>query len=157
MLSAGEKAPDFCLKNQDGEEVCLMELAGKWIVLYFYPKDNTPGCTLEAIFFSRALEDFTKANTEIYGVSADSCQSHQKFRNKHDITIQLLSDDSHGVMEKYGAWDEKKMYGKSFLGIKRSTFIIDPEGIIRHVWPNVKVKGHSDAVKQRLIELQKGE
>ncbi len=154
MLSIGEKAIDFCLPNQSEEDVCLEDMKGKWIVLYFYPKDNTPGCTLEAINFSKDLEDLTKANTLIYGISADSCQSHVKFRNKHDIAIELLSDADHAVMEKYGVWGEKKMYGKTFLGISRTTFLIDPEGVVKHVWKKVRVKGHSESVKEKLAELQ---
>jgi len=154
MLDTGKRAPDFCLLDQYEEEICLGGLKGKWIILYFYPKDNTPGCTLEAINFSRELEDLTKINTEIFGISADSCQSHMKFMNKHGLKIQLLSDEGHEVLKKFGAWGEKKMYGKTFLGIIRSTFIIDPEGGIRHVWPKVRVKGHVEAVRERLIELQ---
>ncbi len=154
MLEIGEIAPDFCLPDQYGDDICLGGLRGKWVVLYFYPKDNTPGCTLEAINFSRELEVFTKANTMIFGISADTCQSHMKFMNRHGLRIQLLSDEGHEVLKKFGAWGEKKMYGKTFLGITRSTFLIDPEGRIRHVWPKVRVKGHVEAVKERLMELQ---
>ncbi len=153
-LKAGDKAPNFCLPNNLKGETCLKDLRGKWVVLYFYPKDNTPGCTMEAIYFSKALEEFKGLDTEILGVSADSVESHCKFAEKHELSITLLSDIERNVLQDYGVWKEKKMYGKSFLGIARSTFIIGPEGKIAYIWPKVKVKGHAEDVKYTLMELQ---
>jgi len=153
-LNLGEPAPDFCLPNSLRTETCLKDLRGKWVVLYFYPKDNTPGCTMEAIYFSKAMEEFKALGTEILGVSADSVESHCGFAEKHDLAITLLSDVDRKVLEEYGVWKQKSMYGKSFLGISRTTFIIDPQGKIAHVWPKVKVPGHGDAVKKKLKELQ---
>jgi len=153
-LNVGETAPDFCLPNNLEGKTCLKDLKGKWVVLYFYPKDNTPGCTMEAIYFSKAMEEFKALGTEILGVSADSVESHCKFAEKHDLAITLLSDVQHETLAKYAVWKEKKMYGKSFLGIVRSTFIINPDGKIAHVWPKVKVKGHDEDVKSTLKQLQ---
>jgi peroxiredoxin Q/BCP len=153
-LDVGSKAPVFCLSNQDGKEVCLDNFKGKWIVLYFYPKDNTKGCTLEAIDFTLSLNEFEKADAKILGVSPDSVKSHLNFCAKHDLKITLLSDPDHEVLEKYGVWKLKKMYGREYYGVERSTFIIDPNGNIAYSWRKVRVKGHVDAVKQRLLELQ---
>lgn len=153
-LKPGDQAPDFCLSNNLDGQTCLKDLKGKWIVLYFYPKDNTPGCTMEAIYFSKALEEFKALGTEILGVSADSVESHCKFAEKHELAITLLSDVDHEVMAKYAVWKEKKMYGRTFLGIVRTTFIIDPDGKIAHVWPKVKVKDHTEDVKAKLKQLQ---
>jgi peroxiredoxin Q/BCP len=154
MLEVGKSAPDFCLNDQTGSESCLKDFKGKWVVLYFYPKDNTPGCTKEAIEFSKFLKDFDKMGAVILGTSADSIESHQHFITKQSLKINLLSDPDKEVLEKYGAWQKKKLYGRSFLGIVRSTYLIDPEGKIAHVWPKVKVAGHAEAVKGKLAELQ---
>ena len=154
MLEVGQAAPDFCLPNSLRAETCLNRLRGKWVVLYFYPKDNTPGCTMEAIYFSKAMEEFKALGTEILGVSADSVESHCGFAEKHDLAITLLSDTERKVLESYGVWKQKSMYGKSFLGISRTTFIIGPDGKIAHIWLKVKVPGHGDAVKKKLLELQ---
>jgi peroxiredoxin Q/BCP len=154
LPKTGDAAPDFCLPNNLKSETCLKDLRGKWVVLYFYPKDNTPGCTMEAIYFSKAMEEFKALGTEILGVSADSVESHCGFAEKHDLAITLLSDVDRQVLEKYGVWTKKSMYGKSFLGISRTTFIIDPKGKIAHVWPKVKVAGHGDDVKAVLKKLQ---
>jgi peroxiredoxin Q/BCP len=154
MPKNGEAAPDFCLPNNLRTNTCLKDLKGKWVVLYFYPKDDTPGCTMEAIYFSKALEEFKALGTEILGVSADSVESHCGFAEKHDLSITLLSDVDRKVLEAYGVWKPKKMFGKSFLGISRSTFIIDPKGKIAHVWPKVSVSGHAEDVKKKLGELQ---
>ena len=154
-LRIGEKAPTFCLPDQDGKEVCFEDFVGKWLVLYFYPKDNTKGCTLEAIDFTNNLEDFESLDTDVIGVSPDSVRSHMSFRNKHDLKVTLLSDKDHEVLEKYGAWQLKKMFGREYFGVVRSTYLIDPEGNIAHVWSKVKVKGHVEAVKQKLAELRK--
>jgi len=154
VLQAGEKAPDFCLQDQDGNEVCLKAFRGKWVVLYFYPRDNTPGCTLEAIQFTAKHEAFKQMNTVILGISPDSMKSHCNFIEKHDLTLQLLSDESHRVLEAYGAWGEKKMAGKSFLGVIRTTCLINPDGKVQQLWQKVKVKGHAEAVLARLNEIQ---
>ena len=154
ILEVGEPAPDFCLPNQDGNETCLKDFRGKWIVLYFYPRDNTPGCTQEACDFTNHLGDFERLNAVVLGVSPDTVESHRRFIAKHDLKITLLSDTSHEVLEKYGVWKQKKMYGKTYMGVERSTFIIDPEGNIAHVWRRVRVKGHVDQVAQKLQELQ---
>lgn len=142
----GKKAPGFCLLDEGGRNVCLDDLLGKWTVLYFYPKDNTPGCTVEAKDFSCAAEDFSKLGARIVGISPDDKMSHLKFIGKHDLKVTLLSDPDHTVLEKYGAWKHKKLYGRSFLSVNRSTFLLDPEGVVRRVWRNVKVKGHVDEV-----------
>ncbi len=150
----GEKAPEFCLPDQDGKEVCLKDFRGKWVVLYFYPKDNTSGCTREAIDFTENLKDFEKLDAVVLGVSKDSVKSHKKFQEKHGLKITLLSDPEHRVIEAYGAWKLKKRYGREYYGTERSTFIIDPEGVIRHEWRNVKVKGHVGEVKETLKKLR---
>ncbi len=152
-LKVGDKAPDFCLPDKDGNEVCLKDFRGKWVVLYFYPKDNTSGCTKEAIGFTEQLDEFKKLNAEVVGISKDSIKSHQNFAQKHGLKIILLSDPEHRVIEQYGAWKLKKRYGREYYGTQRSTFLIDPDGIIRHIWPNVKVKGHVEDVLNRLKEL----
>ena len=125
-----EKAPDFCLKNQDGDEICLKNFLGKWVVLYFYPKDNSKSCTLEAIGFTESLEEFKRLEAVVLGVSPDSVKSHQNFIKKQNLKITLLSDPDHEVLEKFNVWQLKKMYGKEYYGVIRSTFIIDPEGYI---------------------------
>ncbi len=153
-LSIGDDAPDFCLPNQDGEKVCLRDFRGKWVILYFYPKDNTPGCTLEAKGFTDHLEEFQNLGAIVLGVSKDSVKSHKKFAEKHGLKITLLSDPEHKVIESYGAWGLKKRYGKESYGTIRSTFIIDPNGKIAALWYNVRVKGHVDEVKRRLEELK---
>jgi peroxiredoxin Q/BCP len=152
--NVGSEAPAFCLPNQDGEEICLGDIRGRWAVLYFYPKDNTKGCTLEALDFTLNKAEFEAMGAVVLGVSPDSVESHQGFCLKHDLTITLLSDPDHGVLEEYGVWDLKKMYGREFYGVVRSTFLIDPEGRIAHEWRKVKVGGHVDAVKEKLAELK---
>jgi len=153
MVEIGEKAPDFCLKNQDEQKLCLSDYHGKRVVLYFYPKDNTPGCTLEAVAFTYHEKEFNELDTIVLGISPDSCESHRKFQKKHDLTVTLLSDPDHEILEKYDVWKTKKMYGKEFLGVIRSTFIISPEGDIEHIWSKVKVNGHIEAVLEKLKEL----
>jgi len=154
MLKVGENAPEFCLPNQDDVEICLRDLKGKWIVLYFYPKDNTPGCATEACGFSEALPEFNDLDAVIFGVSPDSTKKHRNFIEKKDLDITLLSDEEKIVLESYGVWQLKKMYGREYMGVVRTTFIIDPDGVIQEVFNKVKVKGHVDAVKTRLQELQ---
>ena len=153
-LKIGNKAPLFCIANQEEEETCLKHFKDKYVVLYFYPKDNTKGCTMEAIYFTKYLEDYEKLNAVILGVSPDSCASHRKFIEKQGLKIMLLSDSEHKVLEKYGAWGLKKMRGKEYMGVIRSTFLIDPKGKIAYIWPKVKVKGHAEEVKEKLAELQ---
>ncbi len=154
MIQLESKAPEFCLPNQDDVEICLRDLRGKWIVLYFYPKDNTPGCTTEACDFSEAAPDFSTLNAVIIGVSADSTKSHRGFIEKKDLMITLLSDETTSMMQEYGVWALKKNYGKEYMGIVRSTLIINPEGIIKAIWKNVKVKEHARIVKEKLEVLQ---
>lgn len=156
MVEVGQKAPGFCLPNQDGVEICLRDLAGKWVVLYFYPKDNTPGCTTEACDFTVAVPQFEAMDAIILGVSPDSPKKHQNFIAKQALKITLLSDTSTETLKAYGAWGLKKLYGKEYEGVIRSTFLIDPEGNVAEVWPKVKVKGHAEAVKARLEALKNG-
>ncbi|WP_457597770.1 thioredoxin-dependent thiol peroxidase [Hydrogenimonas sp.] len=157
MVEVGRKAPEFCLPNQDTIEICLRDLKGKWVVLYFYPKDLTPGCTTEACDFTEAMPDFEGLNAVILGVSPDSPEKHRKFIEKKGLKITLLSDEEKEVLKAYGAWGPKKLYGKEYEGVIRSTFLIDPEGNIAAVWPKVRVKGHVEAVREKLESLQKGE
>ena len=145
MLQPGDKAPDFDLPTDTGR-VSLSAFKGKNIVLYFYPKDDTAGCTSEALQFSSEVEEFQKLGAVIIGVSKDSVASHAKFRAKHDLTIELAADPMGDVVEAYGAWVEKSMYGRKYMGIDRSTFLIDREGVVREVWRKVKVPGHIKAV-----------
>ena len=153
-LKVGNKALDFCLLDEKEEKTCLKDFKGKNVVLYFYPKDNTKTCTVEAISFTKHLKDYEKLNAIVLGVSPDSCGSHQKFIEKQGLKIKLLSDPEHKVIEKYGAWSLKKMRGKEYMGVIRSTFLIDAKGKIAHIWPNVKVKGHAEEVKEKLEEIQ---
>jgi peroxiredoxin Q/BCP len=153
-LNIGDKVPGFCLPDQNGDEVCLDDMRGDWLILYFYPKDNTKGCTLEAIDFTLNKTEFEKMGAKILGVSPDSVKSHENFCIKHDLTITLLSDPDHKALKLYNVWKLKKMYGREYMGVERSTFLVDPEGKISEVWRKVKVKGHVDAVKLRLAELQ---
>jgi thioredoxin-dependent peroxiredoxin len=152
----GKKAPPFCLPDADESRVCLGSFQGKWIVLYFYPKDNTPGCTVEAMQFNAALEKFAGLDAQVIGVSADTPESHQKFAERHSLSILLLSDTDHTVLDTYGSWKPKTLFGKEFLGTQRDTFLIDPEGIIVAVWRKVSPKGHADEVRELLL-AKKGE
>jgi peroxiredoxin Q/BCP len=153
-LKIGDKAPEFCLTETDGEEVCLKDLKGSWVVLYFYPKDNTKGCTLEAVEFTLAQSDFAEMGARVIGVSPDSIESHTKFKEKHELTIDLLSDTDKNVLENYGVWQLKKMFGREYMGVVRSTFLINPKGDIAYIWRKVRVNGHVDAVKDKLAGLQ---
>ncbi len=146
----GSLAPDFCLPSDDGNEYCLRDFRGKWVVLYFYPKDNTSGCTREALDFTSKLNEFMKLGAVVIGVSPDSIESHMKFRMKHSLKVILLSDTEHRVLEMYGAWGKKKRYGREYFGVIRTTFLIDPQGVVRKVWRNVRVAGHVDEVLQSL-------
>jgi peroxiredoxin Q/BCP len=153
MLEVGNTTPDFCLSNQDDVEICSRDLRGKWIVLYFYPKDSTPGCTTEACEFTSALDEYDDMGAIILGVSADSTTSHRRFIEKQNLDITLLSDPTTQMMQDYGVWAMKKNYGKEYMGIVRSTYIIDPKGIVKAVWTNVKVKDHVAKVKEELEKL----
>lgn len=146
LPSAGSKAPAFSLPADDGSTVSLKSLAGKKAVLYFYPKDDTPGCTTEGIAFSALKKKFDAANTVVLGISKDSIEKHCKFRDKHNLTVRLLSDEEGKMLEAYGVWAEKSLYGRKFMGINRTTFLIDEKGVIRRVWPKVKVNGHAEEV-----------
>ena len=154
IIETGAEAPRFCLPDQKGDEVCLEDLRGRWVVLYFYPKDNTKGCTLEAIDFTMNKERIEGMNATVLGVSPDSVKSHQGFCDKHGLTITLLSAPEHDVLEAYGVWQLKMMYGKEYQGVVRSTFLVDPEGRIAHTWTRVKVADHVEVVIEKLAELQ---
>jgi peroxiredoxin Q/BCP len=154
MLELNQKAPSFCLPNQDEVEICLRDLVGKWVVLYFYPKDNTPGCTTEACEFTEAVLDFEELDAVILGISPDSPKKHRNFIQKKNLNLTLLADEEKEVLESYGVWQLKKMYGREYMGVVRSTFIINPKGEISAIWTKVRVKGHVEAVKQKLKELQ---
>lgn len=154
-IEVGNKAPSFTLPNHAGDAVSLDKFRGKWLVLYFYPKDDTPGCTVEACEFTAGVRDFQGLNAEVAGVSPDSPVSHTNFREKFKLRVHLLSDADKSVLREYGAWGTKKMYGREVEGVIRSTVLVDPEGIVRHHWKNVRSEGHAKAVRQRLADLQK--
>ncbi len=147
MIKEGDRAPEFCLESQEKKEVCLKNYKGQWVVVYFYPRDNTPGCTTEAKDFSMNVEEFKKKKATILGISTDDIASHIKFMEKHDLKITLLSDPTNEVHNKYGTWVKKSMYGKEYYGTERSTFLINPEGKIEKVWRKVKVPGHVEEIK----------
>lgn len=153
-VEPGSKAPDFTLPADDGSKVKLSALRGKPVVLYFYPKDDTPGCTKEACAFRDQKKPLAKLGAEVLGVSADDVASHVKFRDKFELNFPLLADTDHKVAEKYGAWREKNLYGKISMGIQRSTFLIDREGRIARVWKKVNVDGHDEAVIEAIKELE---
>lgn len=153
QLQPGDRAPAFDLASDGEKNLTLADLQGKIVVLYFYPKDDTPGCTNQAKGFSALSEDLAKANAVVVGVSKDSVASHKRFRAKHDLTIALGSDPEGGTIEAYGAWVEKSMYGRNYMGIERSTFLIDAGGVVRKVWRKVKVPGHADAVLGEIKSL----
>lgn len=145
-LATGQKAPEFNLPTDEGGEISLSKLKGKIVVLYFYPKDDTPGCTTEAIDFSSRISDFEAAGAVVVGVSKDSVKKHQNFKAKHDLKVILASDPEGEMIERYGVWVEKAMYGRTYMGIERATFVIGPDGTIRDIWRKVKVKNHADEV-----------
>ncbi len=152
MVLQGNKAPDFRLETQQGT-VTLKEFAGAPLVLYFYPKDDTSGCTQEACDFRDAMPDFEKLGVKVVGVSPDSLASHEKFAKKHGLNFTLASDPDHKAAESYGVWVEKSMYGKKYMGIERSTFVLDGKGIVRAEFRKVKVPGHVQEVKEALANL----
>ena len=145
-LQTGDKAPDFTLPSDGSGEVSLKDYSGQTVVLYFYPKDDTPGCTKEAIAFSEHLDQFRKAGAVILGVSPDTAAKHDKFKAKHELSVTLLADEDTAVCEAYGVWKEKNMYGRKFMGVERSTFLIGPDGKIIESWRKVRVPGHVEAV-----------
>ncbi|MDR1910838.1 MAG: thioredoxin-dependent thiol peroxidase, partial [Helicobacteraceae bacterium] len=153
MLATKKQAPDFSLPNQDGVEISLRDLLGKWVVLYFYPKDNTSGCTKEACDFTANLNEFEKLGAFVIGVSPDSVKSHQNFIAKQKLVHTLLSDEGKTTLETYGVWKEKSMYGRKYMGVERTTYLIDPKGAIAFIWQKVSVTGHSAAVLEKLREL----
>jgi peroxiredoxin Q/BCP len=145
-LQQGDPAPDFTLPRSGGRELALSDLKGKTVILYFYPKDDTSGCTKEACSFRDSHARIQNANAEVVGISPDSVRSHDRFASKYSLPFTLLSDTDHHVAELYGAWVEKSMYGKKYMGIQRSTFLIDPDGRIARIWPKVSVDQHVDEV-----------
>lgn len=146
MASEGDKAPGFTLPDKDGKEVSLGDFPGKMIVLYFYPKDDTPGCTMEANGFTKLNDEFAKAGAVVLGISKDSCESHMKFSRKYGLSVILLSDADASVQKKYGVWRPKKFLGKEFLGTARVTFLIGGDGRIKRIWDPVKPEGHAQEV-----------
>lgn len=153
-LQINDKAPLFSLPNQDGAEIALQDFYGSYVVLYFYPKDKTPGCTTEACDFRDNLSAFNALNAVVLGLSPDSVKMHQSFIAKESLNFTLLSDVDKKVLKLYGAWGVKKLYGKEYEGVLRTTFLINPEGKIVHIWRNVKVKGHIQAIKDKLEALK---
>jgi peroxiredoxin Q/BCP len=153
MPDVSDTAPDFTLPRDGGGDVTLSDLRGSAVVLFFYPRDDTPGCTKESIGFSQSLQDFAEAGAQVFGISKDTVAKHDKFVAKHDLTTPLLSDAEAEVCEAYGVWVEKNMYGRKSMGIQRSTFLIDAEGKIAQVWRKVKVDGHVDAVLEAVKAL----
>jgi peroxiredoxin Q/BCP len=166
MLAIGSQAPEFCIPNQDTVEICLRDLKGKWVVLYFYPRDNTPGCTTQACDFTAAQESYEDLDAVILGVSPDTPKKHQNFIEKRDLEITLLSDEDKEVCQAYGVWQLKKFMGRENMGVVRSTFIIDPDGKIAAIWEKVSVRKkkkkdgvvtetlHVDEVRTTLEQLQ---
>ena len=152
-LKAGDKAPKFTLARDGGDKMSLSSFAGKKLVLYFYPKDDTPGCTREAIDFNALRAEFDKAGAVVAGVSPDSTASHAKFRKKHGLDIPLLSDETKEMLKAWGVWTEKSMYGRKYMGVERTTFLVRADGKIARVWTKVKVPGHAEAVLEAAREL----
>ena len=152
-LKVGDKAPDFTLPSDGGGKVSLKALNGKAVVLYFYPKDDTSGCTAEACAFRDALPDFSNAKAAVIGISRDSVASHDKFKTKYELPFPLASDADGKVCEAYGTWVEKSMYGRKYMGIERATFLIDGTGVIRHIWRKVRVPGHANEVLEAAAAL----
>ncbi|MFW6061811.1 MAG: thioredoxin-dependent thiol peroxidase [Planctomycetota bacterium] len=154
LLKVGSKAPDFKLTDQDGNEVSLSDFRGQWVVLYFYPKDDTPGCTTEACEFTQLKKDFEDMDVRVVGVSPDSPESHRDFIKKHGLDIELLSDPEHHMLSQYGAWGKKE--GKEKEGVNRSTVLIDPEGKVMSNWEKVRAEGHAQEVKEKARDVMRG-
>ena len=153
MLKAGDLCPDFSLPDDRGETVSKSDIKGKPFVLYFYPKDDTSGCTLEAVDFTRLKGDFEKAGVQVFGVSPDPVKKHGKFRDKHELAVRLLADEEKTLIAAFGVWVEKSMYGRTYMGVERSTALIGADGTIVRVWPKVKVPGHAAEVLAAVQEL----
>jgi len=153
-MKEGEKVENFCLQDSYEKQVCLKDYDSKWKIIYFYPKDNTPGCTVEALDFTDMKDEFEKENCIIFAISKDNCKSHQNFINKKQLEITLLSDPETKVHKQMGVWQLKKFMGKEYIGTVRTTFLLDPHRKIRKVWENVKVKGHAKEVLETLKKLQ---
>ena len=154
ILEAGDKAPKFAIPNQDGNMIKLDDLLGKWSVIYFYPRDDTPGCTIEAKEFTELSSKFEEQGATIYGVSPDTEAKHCKFIEKHGLKVELLADTESTMLADYGVWQEKQMYGKTYMGVVRTTYLVNPDGNIAEAWTKVKAKGHAEAVLERLVELK---
>ena len=154
MIDVGKKPPAFTLKDQDGQPVRLRALEGQWVVLYFYPRDDTPGCTIEACDFSAGLGAFRGLDAVVLGCSPDDAASHQRFIARHKLRISLLSDPDHAVMTKYGAFGEKTLYGRKMVGVIRSTVLIAPDGTVAHHWKRARAKGHAEQVRRTLEALR---
>ena len=153
MLEIGDNIPQFCIANQDEEEICFRDIRGRWIVIYFYPKDNTTGCTTEACDFTEALPDFSTLNTIVLGVSPDSPRKHRNFIQKQNLKLTLLSDEDKSLCKSFGVWQQKKNFGREYMGVVRSTYLIAPDGTLAFKWEKVRVKGHVERVKEKLREL----
>jgi len=154
MLELGQVAPEFSLQDQDGHTRSLSDARGRWLVVYFYPKDDTPGCTKEACAFRDDLPRFDGLNAWVWGVSADDERAHQRFVEKYGLNFPLLVDPDKAMLQAYGAWVEKSMYGKSYMGVQRITYLIDPDGKVARVWPKVKPETHAEEVAAAVAELQ---
>ncbi|MCB1487098.1 MAG: peroxiredoxin [Bauldia sp.] len=152
-VSEGDEAPDFQLAIDGGGSIRLSDLKGRTVILYFYPNDDTPGCTTEAIDFTSALPEFEAAGATVIGISPNTIESHQKFKAKHGLGVMLASDPDHKALEPYGAWGEKMMYGRTTVGVIRSTVMVGPDGRVARVWPRVRVKGHVDKVLEAVRAL----
>lgn len=152
-LSPGDSAPDFTLETDGGGTVTLSALSGSPVVLYFYPKDDTSGCTAEAIAFTALADGFARAGATVIGISPDSCRSHDRFKAKHALTVRLAADEDRQVIERYWTWVEKSMYGRKYMGVERATFLVGRDGRIAQVWRSVKVPGHADAVLDAVKQL----
>ncbi len=154
-LNLGSLAPGFSLPNDSGSQTTLNELKGRWVVVYFYPKDNTSGCTLEALEFTSLAPQFEAAGATILGISPDSIKSHCKFRDAHNLSVVLLSDPESQVISAFGAWKMKGMYGRQYMGVERTTALVAPDGSLAHLWTRVKAAGHAQEVLQKIIELKR--
>lgn len=154
MPNIGDPAPDFTLPGDGGQTIRLADYRGKHVILYFYPKDDTPGCTKEAIGFSEERDALDALDAVVIGMSKDTPAKHDKFIAKHDLKVSLASDEAGSVLDDYGVWVEKSMYGKTYMGIQRATFLIGPDGAVLQVWPKVRVKGHVEAVMEALRQAK---
>lgn len=152
-INVGDKIPEFSLNNEEGNEINSNDFLGKWVVLYFYPRDNTPGCTKEAVDFTKYIDEFKNLNCEVVGISPDNEKKHHNFKQKNDLQVILLADPEHQVLEQFGVWQLKKSYGRENWGVVRTTLLVDPKGIIKKIWENVRVKDHVSTVLKSLKEL----